>query len=491
MERNTIILYQPQVDYKPYYPCFWAPLSILSIAAPLVANGFKVILLDGNLQEHGKDKEIVKQNIKKCICVGISSMIGGNQLTKGLNFSRFVKNQKPKVPMVWGGQLATSIPLQLVNSPLVDFVVRGQGEQPMLDIVDSIIYRDNGRQIYSVITKDNKDFCQKVFLDKNTFPPYPWELLDIEKYIRTTNQLGKRVLNYVSSQGCPYGCGYCSEVLAYNCRWTALSSQRVLEEIQYLKQNYKLDGIKFYDANFFVNPKRVIEFSSGLLNANLQLNWGASAHPRDVIKLTDNLRLIKESGLSRLLIGAESGLQNALDYINKKCTVEDNLFVAELCAKNSIPAAFTFIVGIPGIKDDLEATLGMALEMKRISSEFDIKIHFYAPFPGTPLSAEAQRLGYKYPDTLQEWSKYDYYLIQTPWINKKEEKKVRRFGDFYCEFLYPPTWFLETLSSKPISKKFYKILQKLVGFRCKIHFYSLPFEISWFKKITGKDNFLV
>ena len=49
MRRDTVVLYQPKVDFLPYYPCFWAPLSILSVAAPVVKKGIRVIILDGNL----------------------------------------------------------------------------------------------------------------------------------------------------------------------------------------------------------------------------------------------------------------------------------------------------------------------------------------------------------------------------------------------------------------------------------------------------------
>lgn len=434
---------------------------------------------------------VVKTNLNQCICVGISSMIGGNQLVRALEFSEFIKSQNQNIPIIFGGPLTTIIPHQLLFDSKIDFVIRGQGEQPMSDLVDFL--KNDSRidkiDIPGVLTKDNKKNIQSVFLDKNKFPPYPWHLLNVEKYIRRDNHLGERVLNYVSSQGCPYQCGYCSEVSIYQCRWKAFPAQRVLDEIQCLKETYHLDGIKFYDANFFVNSKRVIEFASSLKSRNLRLKWGASAHPCGVIKLADNLKEIKKSGLNRLLIGAESGLQTALDYINKGCTVEDNLRTAELCAKHHISSTFTFIVGIPWIEDDIEPTLKMVLEMKKMSGEFDIKIHFYAPFPGTPLFEKARKFGYCLPTTLKEWSKYDYYLIQTPWVNKRKEIKIRRFGDFYCDFLYPPSWFFEILQQNATSMAIYKVLRKLVEFRYKMNFYRLPIEIIWFKGLTNREIF--
>lgn len=489
MRQDTVILYQPKVDFKPYYPCFWAPLSILSVAAPLVSKGIRVLLLDGNLEEHQKDKKIIEENIGRCICVGISSMIGGNQLERGLDIAMFIKQYRSDLPIILGGPATSVISEQLFEDPNIDYVVLGQGELPVSDLVDCLIQGKKIENIPGVMSRSNREWATPVFHDKNLFSPYPWHLLDVEKYIREDRYLGKRVLNYTSSQGCPYRCGYCSESASYGCQWKALTSERVLNEVEQLKRNYNLDGIKFYDANFFVNPNRVIDFARGLNDSNLHLNWGAAAHPKGVIRLADNLAEIKKSGLNRLLIGAESGSQNTLDYINKGCTVEDNILAAKLCAEHQISSAFTFIVGMPGIKDDISKTLEMVLKIKKISGEFDVKIHFYAPFPGTPLFSEAEKRGYRSPATLREWSSYDYYLIQTPWVDRKEENKVRRFGDFYCDFLYPPNWFLEVMESKQISNQVYKVLRKVVELRCKVHFYGLPLEMNWFTSVTGKKTF--
>jgi len=491
MERDTVILYQPKIDYKPYYPCFWAPLSILSVAAPLVEKGIKVVILDGNLDEHSKDRNIVAENISRCICIGITSMIGGCQLERGLDFAIYVKSFSVNLPIVFGGPGASVIPNQLIIVPEIDFVVLGQGEKPFSDLVDNLVTGTNNNRVPGAISKDINDSKKVVptLLDKNLFPPYPWYLLNVEKYIREDRYLGQRVLNYVSSQGCPYSCGYCSEVAVYHSRWTALTAKRTFEEVKYLAKTFSLEGIKFYDANFFVNSKRVIEFAGYLLDDGIRMKWGASAHPKNIIKLSDNLAEIKQSGLSRLLIGAESGSSEALTHIGKDCTTEEILFVAELCARFQIAATFTFIVGIPGIEEDIKATLDIVLEMKKISGDFDIKIHFYAPFPGTPLYREAQKGGYHAPVSLKDWSVCDYYLIQTPWLAKKEEIKVRMFGDFYCDFLYPPSWFLDFISGKPVARWIYAYLRRITELRCRFHFYKVPLERMWFKMLTGKDIF--
>lgn len=411
-------------------------------------------------------------------------MIGGNQLERAISFSDFIKSLDPSIPIVFGGPMATIVPYVLLDVSSIDYVIRGQGEKPMLELTNALVNKVSCQDINGVMGKSSNE-TNPVLFDKNSFPKYSWHLLNVENYIRNDQHLGKRVLNYSSSQGCPQKCGYCSEVSSYSCRWTAYSARRTFEEVIELAEVYNLDGIKFYDSNFFVNPKRVIEFGDLLIQSEKKIKWGASAHPKNIIRLRNHILKIKESGLSRLLIGAESGSQKALDHIRKDCTIDDILQTSEICAKYAIPTVFTFIVGIPSVNDnDIKKTMDMVIKIKKIWSEFEIKIHFYAPFPGTPLFDEAVKYGYNAPSTLKEWSKHDYYLVQTPWIDKRNEENVRRFSDFYCDFYYPPKWFKEMIEKKPFMYSFYKILRQLTKVRCRLHFYRLPFEMYLFKKVT-------
>lgn len=485
--KNTVVLYYPAIDFKPFYPCYWAPLSILSVAAPLVAEGFKVILLDGNLGDGDADRSVIRENLSECICVGISSMIGGGQLERGLKMSSYVKSLNGNTPVVFGGPLGTVVPEVLFKDSNIDYVVRGQGEYPFLELVKILQSSKPMKDIAGIVQRGDSEISKSVMYDKESMPPYPWHLLDVEKYVRQDRLLGERVMNFISSQGCPHRCGYCSEVSSYGCKWKALTAERMLREVSDLVKKHNLDGIKFYDSNFFVDRNRVIKFAQGLIDDGVNINWAASAHPKGLKKLADELALIRKSGLRRLLIGAESGSQASLDYIKKGCTTEDIMEAAELCAKHDISSAFTFIVGMPGISDDVDATLEMALKMKKLSGNFEINIHFYAPLPGTPLYEEAKKLGYRPPSSLLEWSRYNYYAIQIPWLDKAVEKNIRLFGDFYVDFLYPPEWFLLDLESKPIARTVYGLLRRLVKLRCKLHFYSTPIEKYWLKQVFGKD----
>jgi len=425
--RDMIILYGPKVDFSPYYPHFWAPLSLISIAAPLISLGFKVVVCDGNLDEGISAKEVLDKCSEEVLFVGISSMIGGCQLERGIEFAEYVKAKKSKIPVIFGGGMATVEPRFLLQQSCIDFVVSGQGEIPLAEIAQKLA---SGSEIFGIAgvgSKHDESDPDTAFYDRSNFSPYPWHSINIEQYLRRDHFLGNRTLNYISSQGCPQKCGYCSEAFACKSRWTAFTAERTFRETSDLVGLHNLTGIKFYDSNFFVNRKRVLEFCHLMKSATNHFLWSASAHPKGLTMLRNYQKDLRGSGLRRLLIGAESGDQKILDFIKKGCKKEETLQAATICAQSGIGATFTFIVGFPEVEENFDATFNLIRDLKKINCEFEIKIHFYSPFPGTTLYGLSEKAGFQKPQTVLEWSRNDYYQAQTPWISSDVIERVKEF----------------------------------------------------------------
>jgi radical SAM superfamily enzyme YgiQ (UPF0313 family) len=213
----------------------------------------------------------------------------------------------------------------------------------------------------------------------------------------------------------------------YHSGWASYSAERTFRETSMLVRDFGLSGIKFYDSNFFASPKRVKEFARLKQAEKAEFLWSASAHPREIIKLDDYLGDLREAGLRRLLIGFESGHQPTLDFVVKGTKAEDNLKVAEICEKTGVSATYTYIIGFPGITKDTDATISQAMTVKEINPSSEVNIHFYYPFPGTRLYREAVRFGFPEAKTLGEFSGNDYYMIQTPWVDRSLQEKVKEF----------------------------------------------------------------
>jgi len=345
---------------------------------------------------------------------------------------------------VWGGPLATTLPSLVVKNPYADLVVVGQGEFAFRDIVELLMQGSEDLTSIENVYSKNKlpDFKELPgFKDMNLVPPYRWDLVDVEQYIRNDENINNKTINYVASQGCPFNCEFCTHAQRMSgSKWTMLKIDRIMQDIMYLITNYDINGIKLYDPNFFANERLALEFAQNI--KQFDIRWAASAHPLNILRMSiDNFGILEESGCSRLLIGAESGCQKELDLIKKGIRVKDMLHIAKLCSRFNICGSFTFIVGFPSTQEGcISKTLDIALQVRQIDLRHECKVHFYAPYPGTPLYESALRYGFKPPQSLDEWAEYDYYNITTPWVRPKYEKMIHEFNRENCPYVADSRW---------------------------------------------------
>ena len=253
-------------------------LGLGYIARSLQEVGHKIELLD--IDAHQYSKETVKQKLKDYDfeAVGITGMITVYSYVKWLTF--VIKNQY-QVPIIVGGNGATSIPRLYLERTGADIVVIGEGEntvkelfaalqnQEKLENVDGIWFKRNG-EIFSTPLRRLIENLDSI--------PYPaWNLFPVNKYIeKETCKLGPLRPMVVSTiRGCPYRCVYCYHCFqGYRPRFRSVES--IIEEIKILEKRYKVDFINFADDLFTISRKRVLDFCRRLNEENLDVKWSAA-----------------------------------------------------------------------------------------------------------------------------------------------------------------------------------------------------------------------
>ncbi len=136
----------------------------------------------------------------------------------------------------------------------------------------------------------------------------------MEKYIFKLDKF-KRVIAYKASRGCPFNCAFCYNRLLIKTVGELGQLDHVITDIEFLKEKYQIDAVKFYDDNFFVDKNRALEILKRIdLPAHLEVRI-------DMIDET-LAKELKERKVFDLLIGAESGSDRILSMINKRITVE-------------------------------------------------------------------------------------------------------------------------------------------------------------------------
>ncbi|MFQ6056418.1 MAG: B12-binding domain-containing radical SAM protein, partial [Methanosarcinales archaeon] len=298
-----------------------------------------------------------------------------------------------------------------------------------------------------IITKPRKFITN---LDKHRMD---WSLIDIKKYLGKEKLWGcKRVLPYVTSRGCPYNCAFCYNLIFNKRIWRCHSVKHVVEDIQFLKDTYNIDGIKIFDDNFFVNMKRAFNIIEAI-----KLPWHCELRADVVTKKV--AKKLQQTNAKELLIGAETGSERLMQLINKGLTVNTVMKCVKNLSKIDAFPVYSFIVGLPTETwEETQLTIDMILKIHEIDPKAMFTVGPFNPYPNNPLYDLAIKLGFKPPEKTEDWSiierwEGNFDLTWLPWGDKKLFLLIRD----YSKFLYFGTNynipFLERIAKYRLSRR--------------------------------------
>ncbi|NOZ20030.1 MAG: B12-binding domain-containing radical SAM protein [Planctomycetes bacterium] len=460
---NRILLIYPRLDPEGKAHR-GAPLSLLTVAAPLREAGFDVEIIDLRV-DPVEDAKVDDDTL----LVGFSVMTG-YQIHDALELSETLREANPNVPLVWGGWHPTLLPDQTIKHPLVDIIVRGQGELTMLDLakalkdgasydgIAGLTFQKDGE------TVNNPD---REIGDIKQFPIPTYDLVDMSKHIIHDPDYDAHMIAYLTSRGCVHRCGFCAIRQVYKRKWLDLPVERVLDEITHLLKTYpKANGLYFEDDNFFINRKRAKEILKGILDRDLKIKWTALGRTDHIVKFdTELLELLRDTGCIQILVGAESGSQEILDLITKDTTVEQTVKTVEMLQTYGVEPVLSFMVGFPEEVEEYDATLNLIKRLKKEWPGIDIKLFFYTPFPGSALYDYALERGLQPPEKLADWFDYTMHKVNVPWVSAKREQRLLNFL-FYFRHAYP--------GPNPGMAK--RALASLSRMRMNLNLFALPWE---------------
>jgi radical SAM superfamily enzyme YgiQ (UPF0313 family) len=403
----------------------------LAIASALPKDEINIIVFDENRKSISEFESFLRST-QNLLCVGFSIMTGGGQIGHALKLAELSKHVLPNVPTVFGGPHVNVSPEETLRHPLVDIVLSGPGQTSFPLLIKALQGDICFENVPGLLTYVNgalvRGECNE--LNQYTLVAYDFRFVDANEYIQHDSTISERTINYISTQGCAYKCRFCYET-SYKRRYGKLPCENVVSDIEHFIHAYSVNGIKFYDADWFIDAKRSEKLTEEL--TRLDISWAASIHPKDVLRAIKNrqplLKKLAESKCKRLLMGLESGNDRVLSEIVNKGVTRDEMFqVGREIAEYGILGSYTFIVGFPGESiEEQNETFEFIKTLWALSPRPETRVHIYIPYLGTPLYNDALARGFSPPDTLEGWSDFDYYKAQTPWTDKALEQKVQAF----------------------------------------------------------------
>ncbi|MEW6101513.1 MAG: radical SAM protein [Candidatus Omnitrophota bacterium] len=438
-------------------PPLWAAL----LAAFVREKGFAVKILDAeldNLSSAETAEKIVNYNpvLAAVVVSGTNpnastmNMVGAGAILKEL------KSRNASIKTLLTGLHPSALPERTLKEEEVDFICQGEGFYTITELLETIKAHPQNRsyKIKGLWYKEGGKIIAnpraELISNLDSLPQAAWELLSVEKY-RAHNwhcygRINKRqpYAAIYTSLGCPFKCTFCciNEIFGGSgIRYR--SPEKVISEIDYLVNNYKVQNIKIIDEMFALNTNHVNAICDLIIERGYDLNIWAYARIDTVNK--EMLTKMKKAGISWLAFGIESANQEVRDSVTKgKFSDSDIKRVIRMTKDAGIHIVGNYIFGLP--EDNLEtmqSTLDLAKELNCEYSNFYVAM----AYPGSQLYEDALKEGLKLPESWLGYSQFgeDTLPLPTKYLSSAE---VLRFRDSAFKEYHNGDAYLEMMEDK-------------------------------------------
>lgn len=359
------------------------PLAIISLASYLIQNGFyKTECLDAPLDDLSPEETVHR-------LVGMKPDIVGMTVWTDFWYPAWktvqgLKKALPQIKIVLGGPHATIYPRESLEYSEADYVVAGEGEGSLLELVKGL---SQGRDIEPqpglwVKTPDgiNQPTDMLAVVEELDSLPIPdRSLLPYRRYNSVLNP-NQFETTMITSRGCPHKCVFCK---MFSQRVHARSAESVVEELRRIEA-MGIQDIQVYDDTFTWSKQRVMDICTGILDNKLNVRWAI----RDRVNKADQemYRLMKRAGCYRIHFGVESGSERILAASGKGITIPQVRQAVAMAREVGFETLTYYMFGfIDETPKDAQATLRLALQLNTDYAVFAVLI----PYPGTAIYEQA------------------------------------------------------------------------------------------------------
>jgi len=410
MKRTTVLLFTP-----PYH-CgmvesagVWMPLGLAYLSGSLKAAGYDTVIYDAMSRFDSPVETVARIVAEEPDVIGVGSYTA--TLPASLDVLRECREQLPSAVTVMGGVHPTFMAEEVLSDPAVDFVVRGDGERALPELLDcltaaadpigvaGVSYRaqsgngHGGTNANAVVHTLDRTLCR----DLDALP-IDWDGLDWPLYYYRTKP-GSRLAISSWSRGCTMACSFCSQQKMSRRTWRARSVDAIVAEMRMLKERFGVDTLEIADEHPTFDRERWIRILDRLIEEDLGIELLGETRADDVVRDADIIDRYREAGFLHMYVGVESPRQEHLDWMNKHLKVEESRRAIELLNGAGIITETSFLLGYP---DDTPETVAETLALSR---QYNPDLAFFlaiTPWPYADMYAQvADRV------EVHDYSKYN------------------------------------------------------------------------------------
>jgi len=462
-------VYDRVTPYTACEPPYW-----LAIIASYIRNaGFSVEALDAEAENLSPETTAEIIHEKRPSLVGLivtgSHLSASTQKMQGAGMVATALKNKCEIPIFMWGLHPSALPEKTAQEESVDYVVKGENLPEIKQLLEAVREHNSTRllSIQGLYLHDGAHAVKTTadLMSTEQFPLPAWDLLPMECYrphdwqtMGNSENTHNRYGVIATSLGCPFSCEFCAISSQFGCKKVRyFSSEQVLQQIDVLVNQYKVNYIKILDENFILNRKHVNEICDLLARRNYNLSLWAYARIDTVTP--EILKKCKEAHIDWLAYGIESPNELILADVSKgqygQSDIENVIKMTQEAGCN-VMANFMF-----GLPDDTIESMQETLEFaKKINPEY---INFYCvmAYPG---SALYQKILLNHPEYLpKQWIGYSQYAYECQPLPTKyiSAEAVLAFRDYaYTAFFENNNAYFKKISEKFGDEVVQKIKQK-------------------------------
>ncbi len=300
-------------------------------------------------------------------------------------------------PVVLGGPHVSFLPDEALEH--ADFVVRGEGEKTVAELVRALEEGGGAEEIAGLsFWRDGEKVHNPLRSDFTNLDELPIPDFSLVAGVRPERL---RIYPTMTSRGCPYGCVFCSVIAMFGRRYRFRAKELVLEEMAAIQPGQL---VFFYDDNFAANVDRTKELLEGLIRQGFKGEWSSQVRI-DIYRDRELLELMKRSGCFVLYIGLESVNPETLKAFRKGITFQEIEEGVRTLHRYGIRVHGMFVIGADtDTEETIWATLKFAQKVRLDSAQFLI----LTPVPGSKMFRQMEKEGRIFE---RRWEFYDGHHI--------------------------------------------------------------------------------
>ena len=438
IKKAKVTLVNPPTLKGVFHHQLYVPIGLAYLAAVLEKNEHEINVIDCPAMEMDSDALKKKLESLKPDLVGITSMTPTIQST--LQSARATREACPEATIAVGGPHATFMDKEILTEErAVDVVVRGEGEETLLELAQNAFETRNFQNIKGITFRNGEETFQtpnRPSIQNLDDLPYPaYNHFALHKY----RLYGKLFLPIITSRGCPFQCSFCTTSRIFGKQYRARSPKNIVDELEQIKNVYGADCFTFYDDTLTLDKDRIFKICEEIKTRRIGIPWDCQTRVDQVSK--EVLAKMKETNCQQVFFGVESGCQTILDSVNKRTTVEQNEKAIRIAKEAGLFVSISIIIGYPG---ETKEMLKQTLDFVRRAEPDDVYLCVATPYPGTELRRVVEKMGLKMsPD----WSRYDTVtpVFENPNLKDEEVEELRK--NFYDSF-YSPEYVLRHIFAR-------------------------------------------